>query len=253
MNERKADLDLTILMPCLNEENAVASCLKEAKEYLLCCGMSGEILVVDNGSTDRSAYIATENGARVIRENLPGYGQALRAGLASSRGKYIIMGDCDTTYDFSNLDALVRPLKEDRYDVMIGDRFLGGIEKGAMPFSHRIGVKALSALGRWRYKTDVRDFHCGLRSMAHYAADHLPFQTDGMEFATEMIALASANGFRIGQVPVRLRHCKAKRRSKLRALPDGFRHLKYICSNSYIRLYDLMKTDSVKNGISSAI
>ena len=121
--------------------------------------------------------------------------------------------------------------------MVTGDRFAGGIEAGAMPLSHRVGVKALSALGRWRYRSSVRDFHCGLRGITRSAAGKLPFQTEGMEFATEMIALAEVNGLRIGQAPVRLRRCTVRRKSKLRTLPDGFRHLTYILKHPGDRIF----------------
>ena len=142
-----------------------------------------------------------------------------------------IFGDSDTTYDFMKLGKLYRPLAEGRADVMIGDRFAGGMEKGAMPWSHRIGVRLLSAMGRRRYRTDVRDFHCGMRGLTRKAAEQLAFRTGGMEFATEMIALAAKAGLRIGQCPVRLRKCTLDRKSKLRTLPDGNRHLRYMLRN----------------------
>lgn len=223
-------LDLTILMPCLDEADAVATCVDEARAYLERSGLAGEVLVVDNGSTDQSAAIAREHGARVVREDRRGYGRALRTGLAASQGALIVLGDCDTTYDLYRLDSLVAPLAEGTCDMVIGNRFAGGIERGAMSLAHRIGAEVLSALGRWRYHTNVRDFHCGLRGMTRQAATTLPFRAEGMEFATEMIALAAVRGLRIGQVPVRLRRCVARRHSKLRAVPDGFRHVAYILS-----------------------
>ena len=225
-------VDLTILMPCLNEADAVAACVREAQGYLQRGGLTGEVLVVDNGSTDGSAQIARECGARVVREERRGYGRALRTGLSTAEGRLIVLGDCDTTYDFSALDELVGLLASGTCDLVVGDRFAGGVERGAMPLSHHVGVKALSALARWRYRCDVRDFHCGLRGITKNAADRLPFTADGMEFATEMIAVAAARGLRMGQVPVKLRCCAARRQSKLRTVPDGFRHLRYIMGNS---------------------
>lgn len=223
-------LDLTILMPCLDEADAVATCVDEAHAYLERSGLAGEVLVVDNGSTDQSAAIAKEHGARVVREDRRGYGRALRTGLAASQGTLIVLGDCDTTYDLYRLDSLVASLAEGTCDMVIGNRFAGGIERGVMSLAHRIGAEVLSALGRWRYHTNVRDFHCGLRGMTRQAAITLPFRAEGMEFATEMIALAAAHGLRIGQVPVRLRRCVAHRHSKLHAVPDGLRHVAYILS-----------------------
>ena len=220
--------DVSIVLPCRNEEAAVGQCIGEAKAFLERTGLRGEIIVVNNGSTDGSAKAARACGARVIEEARPGYGQALRAGFAAAEGRVILMGDCDTTYDLNHMEALYEPLADGRYDMMIGDRFAGGIADGAMPFRHRLGVRVLSALGRARTGTDVRDFHCGLRGLTREAAESLPFRTTGMEFATEMIALAAQNGLRIGQTPVPLWRCGKDRRSKLRTWPDGFRHLRYL-------------------------
>lgn len=220
--------EVSIVMPCLNEEETVGACVDDARSWLEKSGTSGEILVIDNGCTDRSARVAEEHGARVIPESRGGYGYALRRGFAESRGRVILMGDCDTTYDFRNLDPLYRPLAENRYDMMIGDRMGGGLEKGAMSLAHRVGVRFLSALGRLRYHTKVRDFHCGLRGLTVEAVRRMEFRCGGMEFATEMIALAARSGMRIGQCPVILRRCRGKRKSKLRTLPDGFRHVRYI-------------------------
>lgn len=223
--------DLSIVMPCLNEEATVGRCVEDAQAFLAGRSLRGEVIVADNGSTDASARIAAEHGARVIRESRQGYGFALRAGIAEARGKVIILGDCDCTYDFLHLDNFYAPLARGEYDLMVGDRFAGGIGKGAMPLTHRAGVKALSWLGRRRYRTDVRDFHCGLRGLTGDAARRLSFQTGGMEFATEMIALAAAAGLRIGQCPTPLHPCDLPRRSKLRPVPDGFRHLRYILNS----------------------
>ena len=142
------------------------------------------------------------------------------------------MGDCDTTYDFMQLGLLYAPLADGSADVMIGDRFSGGIEPGAMPYSHRYGVKALSALARLRFRTDVRDFHCGLRGLTRSAATKMRLEAEGMEFATEFIAEAARLGLRIGQAPVRLRRCELRRTSKLRTVRDGFRHLGYILAGA---------------------
>ena len=220
--------DLSIVMPCRNEESAVGLCVDDAMAFLRRRDLRGEVIVVDNGSTDGSAAVARAHGARVVAEETPGYGLALRRGIAESRGRVIILGDSDTTYDFLHLDAMYDPLDRGECDMMIGDRFAGGIEPGAMPWSHKVGVKALSAIGRGRFRSEVRDFHCGLRGLTREAAGKLNFRTEGMEFATEMIALAEQAGLRIGQCPVKLRKCGQPRKSKLRTLPDGFRHLRYI-------------------------
>lgn len=219
-------MDLSIVMPCLNEERTIAACIIEAKGFIKSAGLNGEVIVVDNNSTDGSAKIAKKAGARVIFEKNPGYGNALRAGLAAAKGKVIIMGDCDLTYDFSNLHEMYDLLQEN--DVVIGNRFRGGIERGAMPLSHHFGVKGLSLAGRVRYGTDVKDFHCGLRGIRSDALGKVNYKTTGMEFATEMIAEAARNDLTIAQTPVALRNSVKGRRSKLNAIRDGFRHLNYI-------------------------
>ncbi|MBR1506927.1 MAG: glycosyltransferase family 2 protein [Eubacterium sp.] len=228
--EKKQIYELTILMPCRNEERAVVSCVERAADYLKKRGIRGEILVVDNGSTDRSAELAVSHGARVVHVRKPGYGRALRGGMKAARGRVIVMADCDTTYDFYETDKLYGPLAKGSYDLMIGDRFSGGIERGAMPISHRIGGKFLSWLARKRFRTKIRDFHCGFRGITKEAWEriNIDLTAAGMEFATEMIAVAARDNLRIGQTPVRLKRCRVRRRSKLRIVRDGFRHLRYI-------------------------
>ena len=213
-------------MPCLNEARTIGACIEEAKGFIKSAGLNAEIIVVDNNSTDDSAKIAKEMGVRVIFEKKPGYGNALRAGLAKAKGKVIIMGDCDLTYDFSNLHEMYDLLQKN--DVVIGDRFKGGIERGAMPLSHHVGVRGLSLMGRMRYCTDVKDFHCGLRGIRSDALGKVNYRTTGMEFATEMIAEAVRNDLVIAQTPVALRNSVKGRRPKLNTIRDGFRHLNYI-------------------------
>ncbi len=221
-------LDLSVVMPCLNEQNAVAACIKDAKRFIAANGLNAEIIVVDNGSTDNSAKRAKACGAVVIYEPVKGYGRALRTGIENSRGEVIIFGDCDTTYDFLRLEKFYYPLKNGSADVIIGNRISGGIEKGAMPFSHKAGVAFLSFCGRIRFHTDIKDFHCGIRSLTRDAAQKLSLHTNGMEFATEFIAQSVKAGLRIAQTPATLRKASCKRRSKLNAITDGLRHLGYI-------------------------
>lgn len=227
MAEKESVL-LTILMPCLNEAATVGISIREAAAFLEKNRIRGEILVVDNGSTDGSAAIAERCGARVITQPEKGYGNALRFGLSHSRGSFVILGDCDTTYDFLHLEEIYGLLSAGAYDMVIGNRFAGGMEKGSMPLSHKWGVRFLSWLGRKRLHTDIYDFHCGLRGLSRAAAETLEFRTSGMEFATEMIALAVKTGLFVGQTPVVLRRCTLARKSKLRTLRDGLRHLVYI-------------------------
>lgn len=228
MENSSSGFDLTLVLPCKNEAAAVGACIAEARRFFEQSALRGELLVVDNGSDDGSADIARSLGTRVVAEPRPGYGSALRAGIAAASADIILMGDCDTTYDFMQLGLLYTPLAEGRFDMMIGNRFAGGIEPGAMPVLHRWGVKALSAAARLRFHTDVYDFHCGLRGLTRSAAKRLDLCADGMEFATEFIAEAARRKLRIGQAPVRLRRCELDRSSKLRTIRDGFRHLGYI-------------------------
>ncbi|MGN0415387.1 MAG: glycosyltransferase family 2 protein [Agathobacter sp.] len=239
----KESLELSVIMPCLNEESTVGHCVDEAREFMRKYRINGEVLVVDNGSEDESAAIAQRHGARVITEAKRGYGSAIRAGIAASKGKVLIVGDCDTTYDFLHLEELYQPLAEGKCDMVIGNRYAGGIEPGAMSWSHRWGVRFLSFCARIRFRTDVYDFHCGLRGLSRKTAQTLALHTEGMEFATEMIAEAARCRLCITQVPVALRRCEYKRLSKLRTFRDGFRHLIYIIKNNHKKKYRRKKDE----------
>lgn len=228
MQKDEQQPDLTVIMPCLNEESTVGLCVEEALAFIREHGIKGEVLVVDNGSVDASAQAAARHGAFVLKEPERGYGSAIRTGLAAGRGRVLILGDCDTTYDFRHMEDIYEPLAHGSCDMIVGNRFACEMERGAMPFSHRIGVRFLSALGRWMFHTDVYDFHCGLRGISGEAVERLSLHTSGMEFATEMIAEAARHKLRISQIPVQLRRCAYKRSSKLRTVRDGFRHLGYI-------------------------
>lgn len=221
-------IELSIVMPCLNEVQTVGFCIKEAKAFFSRNHINGEIIVVDNGSSDNSAAVAGREGVKVIREQNRGYGRAIRTGISHSKGTVILIGDCDMTYDFNHLEKLYEPLIKNQCDMVIGNRYAGGIEKGAMPLSHRLGVRFLSWCGRVSFRSDIYDFHCGLRGITAKAASKMNFCCDGMEFATEMIAQAAVKNMRIGQVPVVLRKCPVSRQSKLRTLRDGWRHLIYM-------------------------
>jgi len=224
--------EFTILMPCLNEEKTLGACIKEAQDYIEKAGLSAEVLIADNGSTDASVAIAKEAGASVVSVGEKGYGNALRGGIAAAKGKYIIMGDCDGSYPFSELDDFVVKLREN-YPLVMGDRFAAEMEPGAMRPAHRyFGVPFLSFVGRIRFHTKVRDFHCGLRGVEAESARALNLQCGGMEFATEMIAKYAKTKCRIAQVPVRLRRDGRNGRSHLRSMRDGLRHLTYIIFRS---------------------
>lgn len=219
--------ELTILMPCLNEERTIAACIREAQGYLTRRHCSGEVLIADNGSTDRSAAIAESLGARVVHCPAKGYGNALRCGLAAAEGAYIIMGDCDLSYDFSAIDQM-HDLLRNGADVVIGDRFAERPVDEAMPFSHRLGVPFLSWAARVKFGCTVNDFHCGLRGIRRQALQKLHFRCGGMEFATEFIAEATRAGLRIAETPVILRPDGRNGPSHLRTVRDGCRHLWYI-------------------------
>lgn len=227
--QKKGSLDLSVIMPCRNEQNTVGICVDEAMAFMKNYNICGEVLVVDNASTDDSVAVAIKHGASVVTEQEIGYGRAIQTGIASSRGNVLIISDCDATYDFLHLKEIYQLLVENQCDMVIGNRYAGGMERGSMPWSHQWGVRALSFFGRIRFHTDVYDFHCGLRGIRQEAVQKLFFHTTGMEFATEMIAEAVEKNLRIMQIPVILKKCKYERKSKLRTIRDGFRHLIYIC------------------------
>lgn len=225
---REEKLDLSVVMPCLNEEATVQQSVRDAMKFMENNSIKGEVIVVDNGSVDGSVKLAEAVGARVISEKRRGYGRALRTGFLNAKGRVIIMGDCDTTYDFLHMEKMYQLLQSDSCDMVMGNRYAGGIERGAMPLAHRWGVRFLSFLGRKKFGVNIYDFHCGIRGFKRSALDKLQLRTDGMEFATELIAEASRKDLKIIEVPVHLRRCTLKRKSKLRTIRDGFRHLKYI-------------------------
>jgi len=221
-------VELTILMPCLNEAKTVAACAAAARGFLDRAGVEGEVLVADNGSTDGSVDIAEAAGARVIRVPARGYGAALMAGIEAARGRFIVMGDADCSYDFSRLDAYVERLRAGA-DLVMGNRFKGGIAPGAMPFLHRyLGNPVLSFVGRLFFRTHIGDFHCGLRGFSRDAVRSLSLITPGMEFASEMIAKAALVGLRIEEVPTTLRPDQRGRPPHLNTWRDGWRHLRFL-------------------------
>lgn len=225
------DAEFTILMPCLNEEGTIGFCISEALEYIAKSGIRAEILIADNESTDISCTLARAMGARALTIPEKGYGNALRKGIREARGKYIIMGDCDGSYDFTALDGFVEKLREG-YALVMGNRYLGGFEKGAMPFWHRfIGVPFLSFLGRLKYKTNIGDFHCGLRAFQRDTVLSLNLKAEGMEFATEIIGAFAKTGEKICEIPVTLRRDKRSGKSHLRTVRDGLRHIRLILFN----------------------
>jgi glycosyltransferase involved in cell wall biosynthesis len=220
--------ELTILMPCLNEAATVATCVAEARGFLARAGIPGEVLVADNGSSDDSRVLAERAGARVIEVPQRGYGAALAAGIAAARGRYVIMGDADDSYDFGRLELFVEKLRGG-YPLVMGNRFKGGIEPGAMPLLHRyLGNPVLSFAGRLLFGAGVGDFHCGLRGFERLAVLSLDLRTRGMEFASEVVVKAALAGWRIAEVPTTLRPDGRGRSSHLRSWRDGWRHLRFL-------------------------
>ena len=221
-------MELTILMPCLNEAATVGGCVAKARGFLERSGIQGEVLVADNGSEDGSRAKAEAAGARVVDVAERGYGAALRAGITAARGRYVIMGDADDSYDFSRLDAFVEKLRAG-HPLVMGNRFQGGIRPGAMPCLHRyLGNPVLSFIGRLFFRTRVGDFHCGLRGFDRRAVASLDLRTPGMEFASELVVKAALAGWRIAEVPTTLDPDGRGRPSHLRSWRDGWRHLRFL-------------------------
>jgi len=221
-------VELSIVMPCLNEAETLAICIRKAQGYLRRSGVSGEIVIGDNGSTDGSQQIATSLGARVIHIPIRGYGAALYGAITATRGRYCIMGDSDDSYDFEHLDRFLEKLRAG-YDVVMGNRFRGGIEPGAMPWKNRyIGNPLLSTIGRVLFKIPMRDFHCGLRGFSKAAFTQMDLRTTGMEFASEMVIKARLLGLSMTEVPTTLRPDGRSRPPHLLPYRDGWRHLRFM-------------------------
>lgn len=222
------ELELTILMPCLNEQRTIGTCIEKAQSFLKSRGISGEVLIADNGSTDGSVQLARSFGARIISVARKGYGSALAEGIEAARGRFVIMGDADDSYDFTDLDPFLARLR-DGYDLVIGNRFRGGIERGAMPALHYyLGNPILSFIGQLFFRVPIHDFHCGLRGFRKNVIRDLQLQTTGMEFASEMIVRSALKELRMTEVPTALRLDGRGRASHLNTWRDGWRHLKFL-------------------------
>jgi glycosyltransferase involved in cell wall biosynthesis len=225
-------VELTILMPCLNEALTVETCVRKAQTYLRERGIPGEVLVADNGSTDGSQTLAQASGARVIRVEKKGYGAALIAGIQVAQGRFVIMADADDSYDFGDLDVFVDQLRRGS-QLVVGNRFAGGIMPGAMPALNRyLGNPVLSFVGRKLFGSPVRDFHCGMRGFHREAIRSLNLHCEGMEFASEMIVKASLAHFKIVEVPITLSRDGRSRPPHLRRWRDGWRHLRFMLLRS---------------------
>jgi glycosyltransferase involved in cell wall biosynthesis len=231
------EVHVTAVMPCLNEEKTLGLCIEKAQRAFRERGIVGEVVVADNGSSDRSVEVARAFGARVVLESRKGYGAALMAGIKAARGRVVVMADADDSYDWAALGDFVKKIEEG-YDLVMGNRFKGGIEPGAMPPLHRyLGNPVLSLLARTMYRIPIADFHCGMRAFTREAFERMNLRTPGMEFATEMVVNASHAGLRITEIPTRLYPDKRDRPPHLRSFRDGWRHLRFILTYAPDYLY----------------
>jgi glycosyltransferase involved in cell wall biosynthesis len=233
------ELELSIIMPCLNEAETLEACIRKAQLYLDRSGVRGEIVVGDNGSTDGSQEIAKRLGARVIAIPLRGYGAALYGATQAARGRYCIMGDSDDSYDFTNLDGFLEKLRAG-YDLVMGNRFTGEIKPGAMPWKNRcIGNPLLSAIGKTFFRSPIGDFHCGIRGYSKAAFHRMDLRTTGMEYASEMVIKATTLKMRITEVSTTLSPDGRSRPPHLRPFRDGWRHLRFMLlfSPNWLFLY----------------
>jgi hypothetical protein len=223
-----SELELSIVMPCLDEAETVGRCVAKARAFLARRGVAGEVVVADNGSSDGSRELAAAAGARVVDVPERGYGAALAGGIAAARGRFVVMGDADDSYDFSGLDPFLERLRAGA-DLVMGDRFAGGIAPGAMPFLHRyLGNPLLSLLGRLLFASRCRDFHCGLRAFRRDAILALDLRTTGMEYASEMVVKAALHSLAVAEVPTTLARDGRSTPPKLRTWRDGWRHLRFL-------------------------
>lgn len=222
------NVELTILIPCLNEEKTIGTCIEKAKKFLEENNIKGEVLVIDSKSTDESVKIASKLGARVETIETIGYGNALINGTNKAYGKYVIMADADDSYNFLEIMPIYQKLQEG-YDLVMGNRYKGKMEKGAMKFSHKyLGTPVISFLARTKYKIKVGDFNCGLRGYVTEKIKALDLKCGGMEYATEMIISAKMHNLKITEVPINFYKDGRDKKPHLRAIPDGIRHLRVI-------------------------
>ena len=228
MEEQFQEVEFSVVMPCLNESATLATCIEKARSTLSKHHINGEIVIADNGSTDGSIEIATRLGVKLVHISQQGYGSALMGGINAASGKFIIIGDADDSYDFTALGPFIEKLR-DGYDLVMGNRFKGGIKKGAMPFLHRyLGNPVLTGIGRLLFPNPCGDFHCGLRGFRKDAIIRMKIQTTGMEFASEMVVKATLLGMRVTEVPTTLSPDGRDRPPHLRTWSDGWRHLRFL-------------------------
>lgn len=221
-------MELSIVMPCLNEAETLAICIQKAHRFIDRIGVEAEVVVADNGSTDGSQEIATQNNARVVNVPVKGYGSAIKGGIQAAKAEFIIVGDSDDSHDLENLDEFFEKLTEG-YDLVIGNRFKGGLNKEDMPFMHRyLGNPVLTGLGNLFFKTKIGDFHCGLRGLTKTAFAQMKLATNGMEFASEMIVKAKLNNLKMLEVSTKVFPSGRSRPAHLQTWPDGWRHLRFL-------------------------
>lgn len=231
-------VDVTVVIPCLNEANSIGICVLKAVDAFRVAGLSGEVIVADNGSTDGSVDIAENSGARVVHVPMRGYGSALRAGIEAAQGLFIIMGDADDSYDFCEIPRFVQMWKQGN-DVVMGNRFRGEIKDGAMPWHHRyVGNPGLSTLLNLLFHTDIGDSHCGMRGFTRAIYDEMDLRSTGMEFASEFVIKAAQLGARVAEIPITLWPDKRGRPPHLRSFRDGWRHLRFmlLCAPNWLFL-----------------
>jgi glycosyltransferase involved in cell wall biosynthesis len=228
---------VSAVMPCLNEDRTLAECIRKAQACFRELGIEGEVVVADNGSTDRSVEVARELGARVVHQPIKGYGAALMKGIEEARGEIIVMADADDSYDWLSMGNFIARIR-DGFDLVMGNRFSGGIERGAMPALHRyLGNPVLSMLARVFHRAPIGDFHCGMRAFTKAAYERMRLRTTGMEFATEMVVNSVRAGLRVSEVPTKLRPDGRNRPPHLRSFRDGWRHLRFILTYAPNYLY----------------
>ncbi len=226
--EASDEIELSVVMPCLNEARTVAICIAKAKGFFERYQVRGEVVIGDNGSSDGSQQLAEEAGARVAQVSQKGYGNALMGGFRAAKGRYIIMGDADDSYDFSSLEGFLEKLREG-YQLVMGNRFRGGIDPGAMPLHHRyLGNPVLTGIGRLFFRSSCGDFHCGLRGFHRDILTQLDLRTTGMEFASELVVKSELHGLKICEVPTRLAKDGRGRPPHLNSWRDGWRHLRFL-------------------------
>src|SRR5712672_1799355 len=227
-SDAQGDAEVSVVIPCLNEANSIGICVSKAISAFHAAGLRGEVVVADNGSTDGSIEIAENLGARVVGVQARGYGSALRAGIAAARGAFIVMGDADDSYDFSEVPRFVEKWRQGN-EVVMGNRFRGEIKPGAMPWHHKyVGNPALSSLLNLFFRTGISDSHCGMRGFTRAVYDRMDLRSTGMEFASEFVIKAAQLGARMAEIPITLWPDKRGRPPHLRSFRDGWRHLRFM-------------------------